>query len=144
MRLKHEQIIERLLEASTDIKALGWETLGVKYDVGWCCIWLLSEVTTTRSCSGCVQPAANFNVIKDEYSPSTRGTLCYKGAETNSRAKFGEETVARAPRRPKWVPHYTRSAQPNSGRAQACSGFTRALLTLCLGSAHARLRYAHS
>jgi hypothetical protein len=30
-----------------------------------------------------------------------------KGAETDSRAKFGKETVAGAHRRPKWVPYYS-------------------------------------
>jgi hypothetical protein len=31
----------------------------------------------------------------------------YEGAETDSRAKFGKETVAGAHRRPKWVPYYS-------------------------------------
>jgi hypothetical protein len=31
--------------------------------------------------------------------------LC-KGAETDSQAKFGKETIAGVYRRPKWVPHY--------------------------------------
>ena len=43
-------------------------------------------------------------------------TLPSKGAETNSRARFGMETVAGAHRRPKWVPHY--GAQADSGCAQ--------------------------
>jgi hypothetical protein len=29
-----------------------------------------------------------------------------EGAKTDSRAKFGKETVAGAHRRPKWAPHY--------------------------------------
>jgi hypothetical protein len=60
-------------------------------------------------------------------------TLPCKGAETNSRAKFGMETVAGAHRRPKWVPHYRAQADSKcaedaqarlrlgSGSAQACS-----------------------
>jgi hypothetical protein len=48
-------------------------------------------------------------------------------AETDSRAKFGKETVAGAHRRPKWVPHYV--AQADSGRAQDA----QALLRLCSG-----------
>ena len=54
-----------------------------------------------------------------------------KGAETDSRAKFGKETIAGAHRRPKWVPHY--GAQADSGRAQDA----QALLRLCSGSAQA-------
>jgi hypothetical protein len=81
-----------------------------------------------------------------------------QGAKTDSRAKFGKETIAGAQRRPQWAPHY--SAQADSGRAQdtqallrlgsgsaqallrlaqACSG----LLRLCSGSAQAQLRHAH-
>ena len=36
-------------------------------------------------------------------------------AKTDSRAKFGKETVAGAHRRPKWVPYY--GTQADSGRA---------------------------
>jgi hypothetical protein len=38
-----------------------------------------------------------------------------EGAKTNSRVKFGKETVAGVHRRPKRVPHY--GAQADSGRA---------------------------
>jgi hypothetical protein len=65
-----------------------------------------------------------------------------KGAETDSRAKFGKEIIAEVDRRPKWVPHY--GAQADSGSAQAllrlCSGSAQALLRLCSGSAQALLR----
>ena len=47
----------------------------------------------------------------------------YKGVETDSRAKFGKETVAGAHRRPKWVPHY--GAQADSGRAQDAQALLR-------------------
>jgi hypothetical protein len=72
-----------------------------------------------------------------------------EGAKTDSRVKFGKETVAGTHRRPKWAPHY--GTQANSGRAQD----TQALLRLCSGLlklaralimysyAHLRLRYAH-
>jgi hypothetical protein len=49
--------------------------------------------------------------------------LLQQEAETDSRAKFGKETVARAHRRPKWV--LFNSVQTDSGRAQGtrlCSG----------------------
>jgi hypothetical protein len=46
-----------------------------------------------------------------------------KGAETDSRAKFGKETVAGAHRRPKWAPHY--GAQADSGRAQDAQALLR-------------------
>ena len=52
-----------------------------------------------------------------------------KGAETDSRAKFGKETVAGAHRMPKWAPH--NGAQADSGRAQD----DQALLRLCSGFA---------
>jgi hypothetical protein len=35
------------------------------------------------------------------------GQKPYGRAETDSWAKLGKETVARAHRRPKWVPHYS-------------------------------------
>jgi hypothetical protein len=60
-----------------------------------------------------------------------------EGAKTDSRAKFGKETVAGAHRRPKWVPHY--GAQADSGRAQDTQGSAQALLRLCSGSAQALL-----
>ena len=74
-----------------------------------------------------------------------------EGAKTDSRAKFGKETVAGAHRRPKWVPHY--GAQADSGSAQALLRLAQALLRLAqallrlaqalLRHAHPRLRYAH-
>ena len=39
------------------------------------------------------------------YPKSAPLRIC-KGAETDSRAKFGKEAVARSRRRPKWVLHY--------------------------------------
>jgi hypothetical protein len=54
-----------------------------------------------------------------------------RGTETDSRAKFGKETVAGSHRRPKWVPHY--GAQADSRRAQ----HAQAPLRLCSGSAQA-------
>jgi hypothetical protein len=53
-----------------------------------------------------------------------------KGAETDSRAKFGKETITGAHRKAKRVHIY--GAQADSGRAQAL-----------LKYAHPRLRYAH-
>jgi hypothetical protein len=50
-----------------------------------------------------------------------------EGAETEPQAKFREETIARAHRRPKWVPHY--GVQADSGRGQDA----QALLRLCSG-----------
>jgi hypothetical protein len=58
-------------------------------------------------------------------------------AETDSRAKFGKETIARPYRRPKWDPYY--GAQADSGRSQD----TQALLSLYSGMlrhAQAQLR----
>jgi hypothetical protein len=51
-----------------------------------------------------------------------------EAAKTDSRAKFGKETVAGAHGRPKWVLYYG---------AQADLGHTQALLRLCSGSAPA-------
>jgi hypothetical protein len=50
-----------------------------------------------------------------------------KGAETDSRAKFGKETVCGAHRRPKWVPHYGVQANLRLGQD------AQALLRLCSG-----------
>jgi hypothetical protein len=64
-----------------------------------------------------------------------------KGAKTDSRAKFGKETVAGAYRRPKWVPHY--GTQADSGHTQDTQGSAQALLRLAqalLGLAQALLR----
>jgi hypothetical protein len=70
------------------------------------------------------------------------GTL--KGVETDSWANFGKETIARAYRRPKWVPimlrrltHsvlriimlYSGSAQVYLGSAQVCSRLAQACST---------------
>jgi hypothetical protein len=63
-----------------------------------------------------------------------------KGAETDSRAKFGKETVAGAHRRPKRVHIY--SAQADSGRAQDTQPLLRHAQAL-IRYAHPRLRYAH-
>jgi hypothetical protein len=72
-----------------------------------------------------------------------------KRAETDSLAKFGKETVARAPRRPKWVPHYSAQAdseraqgmlRPVLGIAQDSSGYAQALPRLYSGSTQALLR----
>jgi hypothetical protein len=60
----------------------------------------------------------------------------YEGAETDSRARFGKETVAGAHRRPKWAPHY--GAQADSGRANDAQD-AQAVLRLCSGM----LRHAH-
>jgi hypothetical protein len=46
-----------------------------------------------------------------------------EGAETDSRAKFGKETIDGAHRRPKWAPHY--GAQADSGRAQDAQALLR-------------------
>jgi hypothetical protein len=51
-------------------------------------------------------------------------------AETDSRAKFGKDTIAGAYRNPKWVSYY--SMQADLGRAQALLRHTRP-----------RLRYTH-
>ena len=51
-----------------------------------------------------------------------------KRAETDSRAKFGKETVAGAHRRPKWGLRY--SAQADLG----CAQDAQAMLRLCSGS----------
>jgi hypothetical protein len=61
-------------------------------------------------------------------------------AETDSRAKFGKETVAGVHRRSKSIPHY--SAQANSGRAQDTQALLRHAQAL-IRYAHLRLRYAH-
>ena len=50
-----------------------------------------------------------------------------QGPKTDSRAKFGKETIAGAHRRPKWALYY--SALADSGRAQDA----QALLRLCSG-----------
>jgi len=68
----------------------------------------------------------------------------YKGAEMDSRAKFGKETVAGAHRRPKWVPHY--GAQADSGRAQDGSGSVQACsppAQVCSPSAQVKAAVAH-
>jgi len=80
---------------------------------------------------------ATLNLLQDEGSKICSGREPCKGAETDSRAKFGKETVAGAQRRPKWVPYY--GSQADSERAQDA----QALLRFCLGSAQAPLRHDH-
>jgi len=54
-----------------------------------------------------------------------------EGAKTDSRAKFGKETVAGVHRRPKWVPYY--GMQADLGACLGYSGSAQALLRLCPG-----------
>jgi hypothetical protein len=82
------------------------------------------------SCS--VNCEAELIVMFDKRDPKSAASPC-KGAETDSWAKLGKETVAGAHRRPKWAPHY--GARLAQGVCSGCSGHGSGRLRLCSGSA---------
>jgi hypothetical protein len=61
-------------------------------------------------------------VLFDKRDPKLLQQEPYKGAETDSRAKFGKETITGAYKSPKWVLNY---AQADSGRAQDAQALLR-------------------
>ena len=58
-------------------------------------------------------------VLFDTRDPKLLKQEPYKVAETDSRAKFGKETITGAFRRPKWVLYYDSQAD-----SRACSSIT--------------------
>jgi hypothetical protein len=87
---------------------------------------MILKASSYRSLRSTIYPKITSHVILDKRDPKLLQQEPCKGAETDSRAKFGKETVAETHRRPKWVPHYG---------AQAAQALIR--------YAHPRLRYAH-
>jgi hypothetical protein len=98
--------------------------------LNWCC---------SVSCEA--EPLVTCSSPRRVQKSALAGTLC-KGAETDSRAKFGKETIAGAHRRLKWVPCDGAQANAVLRMLRLCSGLLR-LAQARLRLAQAQLRYSH-